>query len=308
MIIPASGGLTAIWTESSIKRLAKPSRFEKENCFRQYPTASALDRFFGLCHRVGSLLNSDLRWCLMSKCTRKWICLFLIASFFAGAQPHAAETVFSREDFEKIDKWEPLFFQAIDRHTQYSVEKQDGSYVLTARSDNSASAIVCKQTFNVAEFPIIRWRWKVDRVYAKGDYRSKSGDDYPIRVYVLFAFDPETAGIGMKLKYGIVKTLYGRYPPHSTLNYIWANRPNETEAVASPFTDRSIMIPLRRGPEKAGQWVEETVNVLEDYRRFFGVDPPPQAALAIMNDSDNTGGNATSYIEFIEVLKTAEPH
>lgn len=243
----------------------------------------------------------------MSKCPRKWICLFLIASFFAGTQLHAEEKIFLREDFENLDKWEPLFFREIKRHTSYAVEKQENSNVLVAISDNSASALICKQTFNVAEFPFIRWRWKVDRVYAKGDYRSKSGDDYPIRVYVLFAFDPETAGIGMKLKYGIIKTLYGRYPPHSTLNYIWANRPEETEPVASPFTDRSIMIPLQQGPEKAGQWVEETVNVLEDYRRFFGVDPPPRATLVIMNDSDNTGENAISFIEFIEVLKTAEP-
>lgn len=243
----------------------------------------------------------------MSKYLKKWVCLFLIASFVAGTQLHAAENVFLREDFENLDTWEPLFFREIQRHTSYAVEKQENSNVLVVRSDNSASAIVCKQTFNVAEFSIIRWRWKVDNVYAKGNYRLKSGDDYPIRVYVLFAFDPETAGIGLRLKYGIIKTLYGRYPPQSSLNYIWANRPEETEPVASPFTDRSIMIPLQQGPQNVGRWVKETVNVLEDFRRFFGVDPPPRATLAIMNDSDNTGENATSYIEFIEVLKTAEP-
>lgn len=242
----------------------------------------------------------------MGKYLKKGVCMFLIASFFAGGQLHAAEKVFLREDFENLDAWEPLLFREIQQHTRYAVEKQESSNVLVARSDNSASALVCKQTFNVAEFPIIRWRWKVDTVYAKGNYRLKSGDDYPVRVYVLFAFDPETAGIGLKLKYGIVKTLYGRYPPHSSLNYIWANRPEETKPVVSPFTDRSIMIPLQQGSQNVGRWMMETVNVLEDFRRFFNVDPPPRATLAIMNDSDNTGENATSYIEFIEVLKTAD--
>lgn len=222
----------------------------------------------------------------MSKYLKKWVCLFLIASFVAAAQLHSAEKVFLREDFENLDTWKLLFFSEIQRHTSYAVEKQENSNVLVATSDNSASAIVCKQTFNVAEFPIIRWRWKVDHVYAKRDYRSKSGDDYPIRVYALFAFDPETAGVGLRLKYGIIKTLHGRYPPQNFLNYIWANRPEETAPVASPFTDRSIMIPLQQGTQNVGRWVEEAVNVLEDFRRFFGVDSPPRATLAIMNDGD----------------------
>ncbi len=65
----------------------------------------------------------------------------------------------------------------------------------------------------------------------------------------------------------------------------------------------NVMIPLQHGPEKVGQWVAETVNVLEDYKRFFGGNPPPEAALGIMNDSDNMGERSTSYIRFIEVLK-----
>lgn len=109
--------------------------------------------------------------------------------------------------------------------------------------------------------------------------------------------------MGMRIKYELIRTLYGRYPPHSSLNYIWANQPDEVAPVGSPFSERSIMIPLQHGPQKVGQWVEETVNVLEDYKRFFGGNPPPEAALAIMNDSDNTGERSTSYIRFIEVLK-----
>jgi len=231
----------------------------------------------------------------------------LISALLSIACLHAADTVFMRETFETLDSWEPLFFPGIDRHTHYAIQKQGGSNILVAASSNSASALVYKQTFHIVEFPIIRWRWKVDKVYAGGNYRLKSGDDYPMRVYVLFAFDPDTSTIGMNISYGILKTLYGHYPPHSTLNYIWANRPEETEPVASPFTDRSIMIPLEHGPQKVGQWVEETVNVLEDYRRVFGTDPPSDATLAIMNDSDNTGDAATSSIEWIEVLKTVPP-
>jgi len=233
------------------------------------------------------------------------VCVLLIFNLSLVAGLHAADEVFLREDFETLDAWEPVYFRGIDRHTAYTIQQQEGSNVLVATSSDSASAMVHKRAFNVAEFPILRWRWKVDHVYDNGNYRLKSGDDYPIRVYVLFAYDPETAGFGMKIKYELAKALYGRYPPHSSVNYIWTSRPDETDPVASPFTDRSIMIPLRHGPQNVGQWVEETVNVMEDFKRTFGGHPPAEASLAIMNDSDNTGESATSYIQFIEVLKKA---
>jgi hypothetical protein len=249
-------------------------------------------------------VNRKHNFCRFMRLQQKIVIfLLLTCSLLTGVSTDAGDKVFFREDFETLDAWEPLYFRGVDRHTTYAVEKQGDTNILVAKSRRSASALVCKRTFDVTEFPIIRWRWQVDRLYAKGNYRHRSGDDYPIRVYVLFAFDPETAPIGMKIQYALVRSLYGRYPPHSTLNYIWANHPNETAPVASPFTDRSIMIPLQHGPRKVGQWVQETVNVLEDYRRFFGEDPPRQAALAVMNDSDNTGAGSTSYLQFIEVRK-----
>jgi hypothetical protein len=58
---------------------------------------------------------------------------------------------------------------------------------------------------------------------------------------------------------------------------------------------------ILRGPGDVGAWHEEEVNILEDYRRVYGEDPPPRAGLAIMNDSDGTGDGCVSYIDFIEV-------
>lgn len=234
---------------------------------------------------------------------RRWLILILVSFLMSGTRIHADDKVFFREDFKSLDTWEHFFFRGVDRHTTYEIEKQGDSSVLAAKSSASASALVNQRTFEVAEYPIIRWRWKVDNLYVNGNYRQKSGDDFPMRVYVFFAYDPETAPIGMKIKYELARTLYGQYPPHSSLNYIWANHPHETEVVFNPFTERSVMIPLQHGPQKVGQWVDESVNVLQDYRRAFGDDPPLQASLAIMNDSDNTGESSTSYIQFIEVRK-----
>ncbi len=119
-------------------------------------------------------------------------------------------------------------------------------------------------------------------------------------MYVIFRYDPDKAGVGERVKYNILKFIYGEYPPKSSLNYIWANRENARKVFPSPYTDKSRMI-IKSGPAEVGKWETEEANILNDYRAAFGEDPPAEASLAIMNDSDNTGERSVSYVDFIEV-------
>ena len=173
--------------------------------------------------------------------------------------------------------------------------------ILFTESNGSASGIIFKNSFNVYNYPVVKWRWKIDGVYAKGDATKKSGDDYPIRVYIMFKYNPNQASFSEKATYGAAKIIYGEYPPHSSLNYIWGNRDQGRRIIISPYTDRSRMILLRYGTEEAGKWVDEKIDILADYREAFGEDPPAIASIAIMNDSDNTGESAKSYVDYIEI-------
>ncbi|MCL7487760.1 MAG: DUF3047 domain-containing protein [Desulfobulbaceae bacterium] len=208
------------------------------------------------------------------------------------------------EQFNNLDDWEPVTFPKIAKHSAYEIIGTEAGSVLAARSDASASGIRHIKEFNVYAYPVVRWRWKVGKVYARGNVEKKSGDDYPLRVYVMFKYDPEKASVGERIKYGLAKTLYGAYPPKSSLNYIWANLPHAKRIYPSPFTDRSQMIILRAGDENAGKWVEEQVNIVDDYQRAFGMPPPETATIAIMNDSDNTGESSESWMAYIQVLRT----
>ena len=99
----------------------------------------------------------------------------------------------------------------------------------------------------------------------------------------------------------MARLIYGEYPPHSTLNYVWASTNTGAAIITSPYTDRAKIIPLESGPAKIGTWTEEHVDALGDYIRAFGTPPPGSASLAIMSDSDNTGESARAYIEYIEI-------
>ncbi|MDH4161314.1 MAG: DUF3047 domain-containing protein [Nitrospirota bacterium] len=234
--------------------------------------------------------------------SRFLLCLAAIVmiAFPASADDNA---VLFHEDFSSLGSWKPFTFPKIKSHSTYTIERDGDRHVLRTESDASASAIVYREPFLVSEHPRVRWRWKVRNIYAKADVRSKQGDDYPLRVYVMFEYEPDKAGFGESVKYGLAKSLYGEYPPHSSLSYVWASREDPDRFVISPYTDRAMMVLLETGPAKAGTWVDEEIDILADYRKAFKKAPPARARIAIMNDSDNTGERAVSWMEFIEVTR-----
>jgi hypothetical protein len=221
----------------------------------------------------------------------------------AAALASGEREVIFHDAFSTLDNWRPVFFPRIAKHSVYDVAGQGETTYLKAESRASSSAIVCKKGFDVNRYHRVRWRWKVDNIYAKADLMTKAGDDYPLRVYVLFQYDPDKAGLLEKFKYAAAKSLLGEYPPKSTLSYVWSSVTGGPDIYPSPYGGQTKVIPLERGPGKVGQWVDEEVDFLADYRRAFGEDPPATAGLGIMDDSDNTGEASTSYLAFIEIFR-----
>jgi hypothetical protein len=208
-----------------------------------------------------------------------------------------------REDFNDLQNWRPLNFPKIANHTVYSIASDGEQRYLKAESDASASGIIYKETFDVYRRPKLKWRWKVENIYHKADASTKQGDDYPIRVYVLFKYDPKYVNILERIMYNAVRLIYGEYPPLSALNYVWGSKPEQETIITSPYTDKAKMILLRQGDSHVGEWVTEEINIMVDYQKAFGKKPPPIASLGVMNDSDNTGEKSTSYVDFIRIYK-----
>jgi len=229
---------------------------------------------------------------------------FLISGIVVAAAAHSqgAQVLF-REEFNDLAAWKEVFFPKIPRHTVYAVERSDRGSSLVARSDASASLLVYRKTFDVYEYPDIRWQWKVSALYAKADPARKDGDDYPIRIYIAFAYDPKTAGPIDRAVYGAARLIYGEYPPVGSLNYVWSSKVIAEKMIKSPYTDRNRMIIKEQGGSLVGQWVVEEANIVEDYMAAFGKKPPRRATIGIMNDSDNTGERSISSVDFIEVFR-----
>ena len=205
--------------------------------------------------------------------------------------------VLLRENFNTLDNWEELYFPNIDNHSTY-VSKNS---ILVAKSSDSASAIKLKKTYNIYKYPYLTFKWKIDNVFKAGNAKNKEGDDYPIRIYVMFEYEPSKASFFQSVKYEFAKSLYGEYPPHSSLNYIWSNIEHNEDILTSTYTSQAKMILLNKGSKNIRKWITHKVNVLEDYKKAFKQNPPLNVSIAIMSDSDNTHESNTAYIDFLEV-------
>jgi hypothetical protein len=232
-----------------------------------------------------------------------WSFVLLALVLFVPAAYALERTVLFHEDFATLDNWKPLTFPKIKKHTVYTIQQDGERHYLKAESSASASAIVYKDSFKVNDYPRVKWRWKVNNIYSKGDVRTKSGDDYPMRVYVMFEYDPDKAGAFEKIQYGIAKKRYGEYPPQSSLSYVWSSTEEAESIVVSPYTDRAMMVLLQKGAKNVGTWQDQEINIVDDYQKAFGSKPPLRARIAIMNDSDNTGESSTSTMEYLEVFR-----
>jgi hypothetical protein len=201
--------------------------------------------------------------------------------------------------------WKPLTFQKIPKQTEYVLVKEGEQVVVKATSDASASGLTKEVAINPKDYPIVRWRWKVESLLQHSDVSRKDGDDYPARLYITFAYDPDRVSFGRKLKYKAGRTLFGDIPI-GALNYIWETKTPVGTIVENAYTDFAQMIVVESGPSRVGMWVEEERNIYEDYKKAFGGEPSLINGVAIMSDTDNTKERAVAFYGDIEFRKAAK--
>ena len=199
------------------------------------------------------------------------------------------------------ETWEPMTFSGIDRHTRYTLIRDDGRTVIKAESRNAASGLIRFLRVDPAEFPVIQWQWKIDQVMEKGDAGTRQGDDYAARIYVAFAFDPDQASWWERARHKSAAMLSGKEVPGSALTYIWANKVPKNSILTNPYLSESMMVVVQSGNTHAGRWITEERSLAEDYRQAFGRNPPEIIGIGIMTDTDDTGETTAGYYGDIQL-------
>jgi len=188
---------------------------------------------------------------------------------------------FSTKD---LTGWKEQTIGLLKPKTIYTLAKDNDKEVLVAHSTKSASGRIYTLNLDPKEYQTLKWSWKIDHTVKKGDEKTKNGEDFAVRVYVIFP--------------------RGFFSKTRSICYVWANKLPKGEHVASPFTSNIITVAADSGEELAGQWTFHERNIVEDYRKFFGEEPPRIGGVALMTDSDNTGESAVGYYGDISLIRS----
>ncbi len=198
----------------------------------------------------------------MGKYTGLWLLLLALPLWASQSQGRFSES--------GLEGWQQKRF---DGETRYFLLDPGKGWV-EAVSDTTASALYLEQKVDLKKTPWLNWSWMKRRSIEPADENAKSGDDFVARVYVV-------------KKGGLLfwKTL--------AINYVWSARHRTGESWDNPFAGRNArMLALRDGGDPEGRWFTERRNVREDFQRLFGKDLRYIDGIAIMTDSDNSGGRA----------------
>ena len=188
----------------------------------------------------------------------------------------------SRFATDGLDGWERESFSG---ETRYAVVQDDGQAVLQAKAQGAASGLYREVKVDLERTPWLTWRWKVEHPLDIADEQVKAGDDFAARVYVV-------------VRYGWA------FWQTRALNYVWASRLPVGATWPNPYTGKAHMAAVQSGAGRAGEWVTESHNVLEDYTRAFGEPPEGDVAVAVMTDTDQTGQSATAW--YADIRFTAQ--
>ena len=205
------------------------------------------------------------------------ILLLLIASLSSASVSKV--DVLSLPD---ISDWEKQEFSGV---TSYQLVNVDNRQALKAVSKQSASGLVREIEVDLNKTPYINWSWKIESILDVADETQKSGDDYPVRVYVVisdgFFFWQMRA-----------------------LNYVWASEQDKGSRWTNAFTERATMLAVESGDARVGEWVEVKRNVRDDIKNILGIDASRINAVAIMTDTDNSKQSVSAY--YGDIFFTAE--
>lgn len=176
--------------------------------------------------------------------------------------------------------------------TQFDLVHSERGVVLRAQSDSAGAAMGVSCSVDLAEHPILEWRWKIDGVIPDGKADVKARSDLPARLYVTFDYD---LSLQNRLKLVVFRAMGFSTVGKRSIGYVWANRMEEDSAFADPYVDWHQLLPVESGTTNVGRWRIERRDVRADYRRLFGEEPPPVKSIGVLTDTEQTGGSVTAY-------------
>jgi hypothetical protein len=171
-------------------------------------------------------------------------------------------------------------------NSKYVIERDKEDLFLRLHSVNDGFGLRKEISFDIRQYPYLSWWWKAGQLPKGGDIRKKETDDQGGQIFVVFPRFPFLVN-------------------SRSMGYIWDTQAPKGLAGTSPAYNKAKYVILQSGTEKLNQWVFESRNVFEDYKKYFQEDPPPVGAVLIYINSQYT--QTAAEICFTEIFFSTRP-
>jgi hypothetical protein len=204
-----------------------------------------------------------------------FIMILIPMSAFSAEKQQSSPILIGDFSHNTLTGWKEKKFSG---NTRYQLVQQEDRIVLQAEADASASGLFKEITVDLTTHPYLNWEWKIDKPHPMLAERTKAGDDYAARIYVV-------------VKGGLM------FWKTRAINYVWASKEEKGSVWPNAFVGKNAMLlAVRSAADKPEFWYQEKCNVYEDLKEIFGEEIKTIHAVAIMTDSDNSKGSvAASY-------------
>jgi len=187
-----------------------------------------------------------------------------------------------------------------------SLSKGGKKTVLRVKSIGSASGVLKRLEIDLKKFPVLVWRWKINRVVGMAIETQKDRNDSAARVRVIFG---KTTPKPLKGPPEISKFFKsfgfqtgGKEPPGFKIDYIWGNNVLKGEVIDYPGSKNHKMVVVESGNKRARRWVWEKRNLIEDFQEFFRRSPPTLIGIVVLTDTDQTNEGVIAHYSSIIMM------
>lgn len=221
------------------------------------------------------------------------IVTLILCTISPGAEKNSLFLGFTKgEDSKSIPKgWEHIGYFGKAKNS-ISLIKEGKRTVVHMKSLNSISSLIIRPDVDIANYPTIAWQWKIDRTVGMAMEDRRDRNDCAARIRVIFGKDKGNVPLNNPLVKKVFKTVGFKMsemePPGIKIDYVWGNFAKKGSVIDYPGTREHKVVVVEKGNERAGRWIWERRNLMEDFRQFFGSEPPGILAIAVLTDTDQT--------------------
>ena len=146
----------------------------------------------------------------------------------------------------------------------------------------------------------LSWRWRIEQGNPAGDPNTRSGDDHPLAVCVMFDLPLSAVPFTERQVLRAARLTSGENLATATLCYTWDERLAPGTVLDSPFTRRVRNMVLRGTGEPLQQWRQEQRDLHADFLKLFGDESSTVPPLAVGDGVGRFGQHARTQPGVVE--------